>query len=1582
MPEYQRKNTKIVHKGLQWDTPIDSLPEGQVPFAKNVRVPQVDSVTQRPGLTKFADISASPGAQYVHSISKLNNTNTQLVNFSSVYIAANNLRLFVGDSAAHLEDPSINPVPLPEPGKGPLSGNPLTFVDMAPVGTNVGWKYVGDYTRNFKIGYYPGDTTNPGSGNNGGKARVLTVGVTPPVFDANFTITLTPGTLTGAYMWCFAYRNKYTGERSNPSAPTRESVASPAKALTNQSATFTVPLAPADPLTGLPDTQNWWVDVYRSGGTLDDWRWVGFTTGGSNFTDTITDDTIMTAPTPPQVTDPITGVTRFNLYRPFVTQDNARYSTTGGTVNLINGKWYLDTGAGDQFDVNWLPGNVISINNNDYTIHQVITPSRLEVEQDLGGILTSGSSYPWATQTGILRAGAPLSHIWGPYGIGQAGAYVFGCGGVNCDAGTLYWTNGNDPDSSDLINSVLVTSPSEPLRGGCIYDGTPFCFSTERMFRIYPGNIAGQFTVQEVPGGKGLWAEYSLTVQSSGVADQNISWVGKDGIYNWSASAGLECLTDGTIYPFFPHGNQPGVNLGKIFPVLVDVEQKPITAPDFSTGNMKYHRLTWFMGELFYDYPAGASNNFQTLVFDSRQVHGWVSVDQYAMYISTSVGVMPVCRGVEIAANNMLVGIGNVVANYTGTSDFGNTIPCRLITRADDLGEPRLQKLYGDYWMDLTPGSGSVTVKPWLDNFTIDIGATVIPTGTRQQKPINLASAIGYLGRNWGMEFNWNADVTPAILYQFSYSYVPKPEFSGNRITDKTDDGYLGAKYLRGVCIEANTQGQNRSIKVVVDDQQVATLAFNSQSQLEIPFAITPTVGSEFQLQPGDTTTWEIFSVRWVWEKWPDATPLESNWMNMGTTKPKYIRGFSIPVSAASGNLSFTLAYDSGSVVLPAVVVNGATRKSPARFDVNPPVLGHQVKLVPSIACRCWYDEIVWDAEEWPEAATFYGPFEKLGDSGAKYLRGLELPMETGGATVNMLLHYDVGVSRNINLGTENFGGYTTDPLVKGVFALTPSAPIIAHQFQLRSLGNARFWYDEVKWDFEPWPEIDTGRSPWLDSGNLKSKYVRAFLVPIDTGGQAVIFDLYFDNRGPIAMGPFTTTAGVKTVVKFAFTVPVIIHEFQLVPRSPSRVWYDEIKWDAEVWPELLTEASPWLDDGTPKNKYVRAFLIPIDTNGTSVTFDLMFDNRAPVVMGPFTTQAGVKTVFKFAFTVPVIIHEFQLIPRSPCRIWHEEIKWDSEVWPEYLQEATPWLDNGTPSAKLVRAITMPVDTGGLPVTFDLILDNGTTIPMGPFTTTAGQKTAVEFAFPANTIAHEFQIIPRGPARIWSGNGEIKWDAEAWPEQLAEVSSWTDMGNPGAKFLQGMVIPMDTSGNPVTYDLTWENGTIPIGPFTTVAGRKSGMAYSLPVPQIVHEVMLTPRSPTKTFYPEIKWIWEPVPELVTTYTSQETNLDLPGYSYLFDAYIAYIGTSTAPTLIIKCEYSTMTYTLPISDGVYTRAYLLLDPQKGKWHSFSIQCATGVRLFLKDIEIRAKNWTDKGSYPSAFQSHHPFGGEHRAVGALI
>lgn len=877
MANYQKPQVRFVLNGMDWSRSVDTIAADRWVFCKNVRSYQTGTITSRPGLTAFVTLGS--GTDYYTAIARLNNFNTPLFGseWDFSYILGLTKKLFVGKDSTHLTNATINPVftPTTPSGSGlttPFSGNPLSLVDAQPVGSTIPWKYIGDSAQMVKVGYYPGD--KPNDLVTPTMARCLTVGMLPPITQT-VPVTAGAGTLNGQYQWRFVFRRPNTQEQSNPSAATRVTVATPQLTCTNQAAQFTLPTTPIDPQTGSADA-NVVVDVYRFGGVVFRWKLVGTGNSGASFTDNLADSQILAAQEPSQVTNPFTGITHFNLFQPFPIPDIGHFGT-GNLAQNGAGKWIFTWATGDKFNIGWLPGSTIGINNAPvFTIYQVISTTQIELTED-GTRVGAGGPFPYAVPTGTIAVGQPVRHIWGPWGTGQTGAFTFGCGNIQAP-GTLFWCNGNDPDSSDTYNSLQVTDPSEPLVNGCMYDGQAYVWSTERMFLISPSlTVSGLFVTQQVGGAPGIWLEYSLTVQSNGLNDLSVSWRGKDGVYDYSVTSGLRNLTVETMYPFLPHDNQVGIPPSTLYPFL-PVSAEPVPAPDDAQSS--FQRLTWFDGYLFYDFlgNSNSANQSWTLVYDSR-VNGWICLDRYSFNLE-------ICRGIEIAANNLKIGIGNVLYDYKGTTDAGGTIACRAMTRADDYGDGRMQKQLGDLMIDANPNSITVAVKLMTAYHQTSTSLTSLTGTARTQFIEDFASGGGIYSITAGLDITWSSsDAGTPTLYQFELAYLVKPEFTVARATDWDEDGYEGAKFFQGFILQGNTAGVAVTLSVQSDggtlQQQFTNITM--AGEMELPFTFTtPFIAHQVRVLSNLPIAFMgPFKIRWIWEPAPE---LAKNWITQGTS--------------------------------------------------------------------------------------------------------------------------------------------------------------------------------------------------------------------------------------------------------------------------------------------------------------------------------------------------------------------------------------------------------------------------------------------------------------------------------------------------------------------------------------------------------------------------------------------------------------------------------------------------------------------------------------------------------------------------
>ena len=116
-------------------------------------------------------------------------------------------------------------------------------------------------------------------------------------------------------------------------------------------------------------------------------------------------------------------------------------------------------------------GNQILVHGQAFTFYRspsaATTVELVETPTVFSGQFTCPSPEIWHQ---------PLPFIWGPFGGGFTGVFIFACGDP-LDLGAIKWTKGNAPGSAPDTNRLNVTSPSEPLQNGCMYGGNAWVFS-------------------------------------------------------------------------------------------------------------------------------------------------------------------------------------------------------------------------------------------------------------------------------------------------------------------------------------------------------------------------------------------------------------------------------------------------------------------------------------------------------------------------------------------------------------------------------------------------------------------------------------------------------------------------------------------------------------------------------------------------------------------------------------------------------------------------------------------------------------------------------------------------------------------------------------------------------------------------------------------------------------------------------------------------------------------------------------------------------------------------------------------------
>lgn len=685
------------------------------------------------------------------------------------------------------------------------------------------------------------------------------------------------------FIYRYCYRDSSTGARSLPGPALRSGILAYRQAVQ---------------LTGVTSTNSQVdkIDWERLGGAnvsaagQPDWHYLGTC---DNSSPTIIDDQFSAAilVNPPLDTD---------VYQPFTLSGapvTVQAMVAGSAIQVTTGAISQAMAVGTQVLVGGVLTEVYATPSSTALFH---------VADSMG----NGTNVTVEIQEPILT-GQPLPVMWGPFQ-----ETLFGCGN-DLDAGSLYYTNSEDPDAASDANRLSITSPTESMMNGFVFNSKCYAFSDSRLFEILPTSGPSPFVYNNILNSKGLAARWALAVGPA------VWFVSDDGIYEWTGGS-LENISN-NISPLFPRGDRPGISVNGLAPVNMQ-------------GSL---RLCYYNSYVIFDY-LDASGKACSMVYDTI-TKSWYP-DTYLAGSSAKV----ICRCAEqsLGASNetfdLLTGTNNgVLYSNGGTSDAGLAIDWEVDTPAMDFGDSRAWKILGDTTVDTNTGGSTISIVPWLNSYTSSVGGFNLSSVQRTvSNPFTFQTDL--FVRNVGFKFTGSSSSAVVQLYTLDVSYLIRPEDTNNRVTDWDDAQYKGNKFLQGFLLEANTYGQSRTVYLQVDYNTLPTpFVINHNGQLMKPYTLDPAfTGHLFRIAPEDADEWQLFGVKWVWEPAPEFV---TYWETQTTSHdfPGYMflkDGYIALNSNAPVTLTIVVDGKSTSTILPStsgqyaklyVLFNGVTGGSP-----------------------------------------------------------------------------------------------------------------------------------------------------------------------------------------------------------------------------------------------------------------------------------------------------------------------------------------------------------------------------------------------------------------------------------------------------------------------------------------------------------------------------------------------------------------------------------------------------------------------------------------------------------------------------
>lgn len=546
-------------------------------------------------------------------------------------------------------------------------------------------------------------------------------------------------------------RSSVTGAVSNPSPETRYGVNPRRNEVLVNIPNGTTPY----------DSQIDTWDIYRYGGAITSWRYVGsIPISTANFVDNFNDSAVSAG-----------AELDFDNFEPWPSID----LPNNGTINSLTGTVATVSSPPSKI-LSYLPGTLVIIGGqNVYTLQTRPTLISGNVYL-LQFVESAGAISPFIGLNYLIQepliANQHLPYMWGP----DVNGTVFACGD-SLRPGTLYFSKGNIPDAAPDTYNIEIVNPSEPLLGGEVVDGLSFVGSSKRWWALYPqpDNPSQRYNFVEQPFTRGLAAPFGHSTDG-----KRVFYWAKDGIW-----ANDESLTDADLYTIFPHEGVPGQ--------VVTYNGISILPPDYAQAPK--FRLAYANGYLYATYPYinGSGSYAPVLVCDLR-TKAW-SLDNYTNSLVQGqvknvyqIEQTPESQG---ARNSVVLLVRQQVGALTAnvciqtdlTNDDGQAISCQVATFEFDGGDKRAPKQWGDVFVDCRPAATSGLSATPMSLGTPVAAASIVPTSAnRTRVPLSVGGIIvsDFLGAffQWTDDFTQQSQATHLYLWQPSFSIQPAYELS------------------------------------------------------------------------------------------------------------------------------------------------------------------------------------------------------------------------------------------------------------------------------------------------------------------------------------------------------------------------------------------------------------------------------------------------------------------------------------------------------------------------------------------------------------------------------------------------------------------------------------------------------------------------------------------------------------------------------------------------------------------------------------------------------------------------------------
>lgn len=201
-------------------------------------------------------------------------------------------------------------------------------------------------------------------------------------------------------------------------------------------------------------------------------------------------------------------------------------------------------------------------------------------------------------------------------------------------------------------------------------------------------------------------------------------------------------------------------------------------------------------------------------------------------------------------------------------------------------------------------------------------------------------------------------------------------------------------------------------------------------------------------------------------------------------------------------------------------------------------------------------------------------------------------------------------------------------------------------------------------------------------------------------------------------------------------------------------------------------------------------------------------------------------------------------------------------------------------------------------------------------------------------------------------------------------TDWTDTGNAGAMYVQGLILEADTLNQWKAIGVESDDGVLHVPDQSPVMfSGQSKQALTFTPPFTAHMIRLVSTDNVPWIYFGAAWVTKPYPESTIEWQTEMTSFGIEGWMHAREVNIEHISTADLVLTLIfdpGGAPAQIAVTIPNSGGLQAKTKVTLPANKFKLASRRLSSSAPFRVFEEGVECKVGQWGRTAGYRNVRQ----------------